>query len=105
MTYTLHYHDETGNVTPKDAEKIIKRFAKWQEQNKNPADGSNRFGGVAYDHDRNGLRITAYVEEITETKAPEGIKQDFDELVNKANDKFETDFTLPSETAEIKSRG
>jgi hypothetical protein len=104
MSYTLQFHDETANITPKEASKIVKYLAKWQEKDKTPSDGENRFGGVAYDHDRNALRVTAYVEAIPGTKAPDGVKTDFDPLVEKANKKFGSGFGLPSDVAEIQSR-
>lgn len=105
MTYTLHYHDESGNVTPKQAAQIVQFLADWQANDTTPSDGSNRFGGVAYDHDRDGLRVTAYVEGIPETKAPSGIKSDFDPLVSDANSQFNTDFALPSDAASINQQG
>jgi len=105
MTYTLHYKDESANVTPTEATKIISHLATWQEQDTNPDDGTNRFGGVAYDHDRGAIRVTGYVEDIPESKAPQGIKADFDALAQKANAEFGTDFALPSEAAQIQSRG
>jgi hypothetical protein len=104
MSYTIQFHEETANITPKEASKIIKFLAEWQEKDKTPGDGTNRFGGVAYDHDRNALRVTAYVESISGTKAPEGVKTDFDPLVEKANKKFGSEFGLPSDVAEIQPR-
>jgi len=105
MTYTLQYHEESANVTPTEAAKIISHLATWQKQDTNPADGTNRFGGVAYDHDRGAIRVTGYVEGIPETKAPDSIKADFDSLAKQANKEFGTQFALPGEAAQIQSRG
>jgi hypothetical protein len=105
MSYTLQYHEETANVTPTEAAKIISHLATWQKQDTNPDDGTNRFGGVAYDHDRGAIRVTGYVEDIPESNAPQGIKADFDALAQNANKEFGTDFALPSEAAQIQSRG
>jgi len=105
MTYTLQYHEESGNVTSTEAAKIISHLTTWQEQDTNPSDGTNRFGGVAYDHDRDAIRVTAYVEDIPESKAPAGIKADFDPLAKQANKEFGAEFAMPSEAAQIQSRG
>jgi len=105
MSYTLQYHEESANVTPTEAAKIISHLATWQKQDTNPDDGTNRFGGIAYDHDRGAIRVTGYVEDIPESKAPQGIKAGFDPLAEQANTEFGTDFALPSEAAQIQSRG
>jgi hypothetical protein len=104
MSYTLQFHEETGGITPQEASEIISFLASWQAEDTTPSDGTNRFGGVAYDHDRNALRVTAYVESIPGTKAPEGVKTEFDPLVEKANKKFGSEFGLPSNVAEIQPR-
>jgi hypothetical protein len=105
MTYTLQYHEESANVSPTEAAKIISHLTEWEANDTNPDDGINRFGGVAYDHDRGAIRVTCYAEEIPESKAPQGIKSDFDTLAEQSNGNFGTDFALPSEAAEIQSRG